>query len=149
MTATRLLHFLALSSLAVLLCSLSLAPVNALSVDSSHLARRAPHAHDVIAKKKRATSSTKRCKPRPSAAASSLALAAAKSTPVTSTQAPAPTTAKAKPKETPASTPAPAPSPKPSPTPAPAPPSGGKRGLGWDSSSSSTLADWHHGEVSW
>jgi len=148
MTAARLLNFLALSSLAVLLCSLSLAPVNALSVEP-HWARRGPHAHDGLAKRKRATSSTKRCKPRP-AATSSVALAAAdaKPTSVTSTQAPQPTTPKATPKET--STPPPPPPPKSSPAPAPPPPSaGGKAGLGLDTPSINTLADWHKGRVSW
>lgn len=82
--AAKLLNLLALSSLAILACSWGPTATNALSVDTPHniAARR----HDVIAKKKRATTA-RRCKPRP---VSSLSPAAKPTT--TPAPAPAPTT---------------------------------------------------------
>lgn len=66
MAIIKLLNILAISSLAILACSFWCTAVNALSIDSHHVARRA---HDTIAMKKR-SDSTKRCKHRSSSSSS-------------------------------------------------------------------------------
>ncbi|GLB33625.1 putative expressed protein [Lyophyllum shimeji] len=90
MAVTKLLNLLALSSLAIIASSFGATPVNALTVDTHHLAHAPVHGHAALAKKRRAAGG-KRCKPRPS---SSVAVPVPTSAPVkaTSTKAPAPTT---------------------------------------------------------
>ena len=66
MPAIKLLNIFALSTFAILLCSLAPSQSLALSVQSNHLARQVPKHHG-IAKKKRGTKrGTKRCKPKSS-----------------------------------------------------------------------------------
>jgi hypothetical protein len=59
--ASKLLNLLALSSLAILVCSFGATPVAALSTSGQHLARRMP-AHNAISKKKRGN--VRRCRSR-------------------------------------------------------------------------------------
>lgn len=75
MPAIKLLNLFALSTFAILLCTLAPSQTLALAVQPNHLARQLPNHHG-IAKKKRGT---KRCKPRSS------------SLPLSSTPAPKPT----------------------------------------------------------
>jgi len=67
MPAVKVFNIFALSTLAILLCSLAPSQTLALSVRSDHLARHLPNHHGVV-KKKRAT---KRCKPRNTSSSSS------------------------------------------------------------------------------
>jgi hypothetical protein len=117
--AAKLLNLVALSSLVILACSFGPTPANALSIDSSpNFARHLGH-HQLLAKKKR-SSTTGRCKPRPSSSALSSSKPVA--TPHSSSQKAAPTTSKAA--STPASTPA-------SNAGSSGQAGGGKVGLGW------------------
>jgi hypothetical protein len=75
MATVKLFNILAISSLAILACSFWCTPVNALSIDSHHVARHNARAHDAIAVKKR-SNSTKRCKHRPSSSSSTTTTAA-------------------------------------------------------------------------
>lgn len=86
--AAKLLNLIALSSLAILACSWGPTQTNALSLDSPH--NFAARHHDVIAKKKRATTA-RRCKPRP-ASSLSPTTTPAPAPPTTPTAAPATTT---------------------------------------------------------
>jgi len=86
--ASKLLNLVALSSLAILACSFSAAPVSALHIADSSLHARSFNHHNIMAKKKRAE--TRRCKqrgesssaaPTPSASASGSPTAGASSPP--------------------------------------------------------------------
>jgi hypothetical protein len=119
MAPTKLLNLLAFSSLAIFACSFGATPVNAVSIDNTHIARHAGRGHAAIAKKKRGASG-KRCKPRPTSSLGQVTSATPKP-PVTSQ---APVTSKPAPKPTSISTSkTPAPSP-----PSPPPSSGGNSG---------------------
>ena len=64
MAALKFLNLLTISTLAILACSFTASPVNALAGSGHHNVGRLPiRGHDSIAKRKRDTSS-KRCKPR-------------------------------------------------------------------------------------
>lgn len=128
--AAKLLNLAAVASLAILACSFGTTPANAVSLDMSPNHARSFGHHQLIAKKKRAT--TGRCKPRPTS--SSVAVVSTTSIkPVTTTKAAAPTTTKK------TSTKASA-----TPTAAAVPISGnngnGKAGLAWINPSSVSLA---------
>lgn len=140
MALPKLVHLLALSSLAILACSFLASPVNAMSIDTHNYVRRD---HAVIAKKRStAASSNKRCKPRP--ASSTIPLTTPKPSPVINTT-PSPKAA-----FVPSSSPKPSPSPSPQPKPAPSNPStgsGGKRCLAWSNGDDPALAKWAHGKA--
>lgn len=74
MAALKLLNLLALSSIAILAVSFGSTPVAALSVSQNHVARRSGPGHEAIAKKKRDTKASKRCKPRSTGISISVAL---------------------------------------------------------------------------
>ncbi|THH09059.1 hypothetical protein EW145_g2277 [Phellinidium pouzarii] len=122
---SKLVNLFALSSLAIIVSNLGIAPVNALSLDShGMLNAKRTHGHDFVAKRKRGSPSS-RCKTRPASTASS-----------SSTESPAPSSSSAwtpPPSSSSSSTPAPSSS---SPSPSPSPSSGGgggkgKVGLAW------------------
>lgn len=69
----KLVHLLALSSLAILATTLSAVPANAVSTGHHHLPRQ--HPHEAIARKVKRDGTSKRCKKR--SATSSLSVAAA------------------------------------------------------------------------
>ena len=69
MAFSKLFNLVALSSLAVLVCSFSASPANALAADGHHMLKvKRTHAHDAVAKRKR--QSGQRCKPRPTSSSS-------------------------------------------------------------------------------
>jgi len=141
MAALKLLNLLALASVAVLTLSFGATPVNALATDN-HMARRASHGHDAIAKRKR-SSSTSRCKPRPSS--SSSAAPSWTPSPSPSSTPPPPPPPPSTSSTQPSTTWAPAPSSSSS-SAAPAPSSGGgngsgKWGLGWPNGDSDYLTN--------
>jgi len=111
MAPFKFINLLAISSLAVLACSFGATPVTALVTDTHHIRDISVHGHGAMAKRKRATSNTQRCKNRPSS-----------------------THPKATPKPSPKSDPAPttlSSHSKPSPTPSSSGGEHGKVGLAW------------------
>ncbi|TFY79635.1 hypothetical protein EWM64_g4374 [Hericium alpestre] len=120
--AAKFFNLIAISTLAILACSFNASPVNALSVER-HAARAFPHAHEVIAKKKRSTSAAPALKP-------------------SSSPAPKPSSSPAaKPAQTSSSQPA-ASSPASKAAPANNNGGGGKAGLAWPNGDSNTLKQW-------
>lgn len=65
--SSKLINIILLAAIAILACSFSATPSNALSVDSQNVVRHIPRAHNAIAKRKRA--SGRRCKNRSSSSA--------------------------------------------------------------------------------
>ncbi|TRM68284.1 glycosyl hydrolase catalytic core-domain-containing protein [Schizophyllum amplum] len=70
MSAAKLLNLLALSSLAVLLCSQGVVPANALSAEHNVGARHAFGGHDQIVKKRRSALNKRQCRTRSNTATS-------------------------------------------------------------------------------
>ena len=135
MAFNKLVNLFALASLAVLVCSFSAQPVNALSVEPAHhLARSIGRNHGQIAKKKRSSKAKRQSSKRCVAKASSSLVASSTEAAPTSSSTPDSTPA-AQAQETQAAT-TPAASPTPSPTsttitPTPVSNDGKKVGLAW------------------
>jgi len=69
MASVKLINLFAVCTLAALVCFFSATPTNALSTNRIHSARGITRGHDVIAREKRGSAPSKRCKPRSSSLA--------------------------------------------------------------------------------
>ncbi|TFK56114.1 glycoside hydrolase [Heliocybe sulcata] len=94
MAPVKLLNLLAISSLAIVACTFGATPANALATEHYQFARHAAHGHEGLARRKRDSAASKRCKARPSSSAapapSSSSYEAPSSAPAATTPAPAP-----------------------------------------------------------